>query len=41
MERALKKESELFGNLSETPEKNEGIKAFLEKRKPNFSQSIK
>lgn len=32
----MKKEAEVFGDLLETVEKKEGIKAFLEKRPPNF-----
>ena len=32
----LRKESELFGHLCETKEKKEGIKAFLERRRPSF-----
>jgi enoyl-CoA hydratase len=35
-EEGMRKESDLFGHLFETPEKAEGLKAFLEKRKPNF-----
>lgn len=34
----MRREAELFGGLFETPEKKEGVKAFLEKREPNFSQ---
>jgi enoyl-CoA hydratase len=32
----MKKETELFSHLFETPEKKEGLKAFLEKREPKF-----
>ncbi len=35
-EEGMRREAELFGHLFETPEKAEGLKAFLEKRKPNF-----
>ena len=34
----LKKEVEQFSNLFESQETNEGLKAFVEKRKPNFRQ---
>jgi enoyl-CoA hydratase len=34
----MRREAELFGHLFETPEKAEGLKAFLEKRKPNFDR---
>jgi len=37
-EEGMRKEGELFGHLFETPEKTEGVKAFLEKRKPNFDR---
>ena len=33
---ALKVESERFGEVCATEDKNEGTKAFLEKRKPEF-----
>ena len=35
----LIRESELFGELCETPDKNEGVQAFLEKRAPHFSDT--
>ncbi|MDQ6732644.1 MAG: enoyl-CoA hydratase-related protein [Nitrospirota bacterium] len=35
----LIRESELFGELCETPDKNEGIQAFLEKRPPHFADT--
>ena len=34
----LAREAELFGDLCETPDKKEGIQAFLEKRPPRFSE---
>jgi enoyl-CoA hydratase len=37
-EEGMRKEAELFGHLFETPEKKEGVKAFLEKRKPIFNR---
>ncbi len=37
-EEGMGREAELFGHLFETPEKAEGLKAFLEKRKPNFEK---
>ncbi len=37
-EEGMRREAELFGHLFETPEKAEGLKAFLEKRKPNFEK---
>jgi len=36
MEEGLKLESRLFGKLAESEDKEEGISAFLEKRKPKF-----
>ena len=36
MAEALKVESERFGEVCDTEDKNEGTKAFLEKRKPQF-----
>ncbi|MEK6618651.1 MAG: enoyl-CoA hydratase-related protein [Nitrospirota bacterium] len=33
----LAREAELFGELCETPDKKEGIQAFLEKRAPRFT----
>lgn len=36
MEEGLKLESRLFGKLAESADKEEGINAFLEKRKPQF-----
>lgn len=35
----LARESELFGRLCETPDKKEGVQAFLEKRAPKFQDS--
>jgi enoyl-CoA hydratase/carnithine racemase len=35
----LVRESELFGELCETQDKNEGIQAFLEKRPPHFADT--
>ena len=35
----LVRESELFGELCETPDKNEGIQSFLEKRPPHFADT--
>lgn len=35
----LARESELFGELCETPDKKEGIQAFLEKRPPRFADT--
>jgi enoyl-CoA hydratase/carnithine racemase len=37
MAEGLSREAELFGELCETPEKKEGIQAFLEKRAPRFT----
>lgn len=37
MAEGLSREAELFGELCETPEKKEGIQAFLEKRPPKFN----
>jgi enoyl-CoA hydratase/carnithine racemase len=39
LEEALKIEAHYFGLLCETEDKNEGILAFIEKRKPNFKDS--
>jgi len=36
LEEAMKKETEMFGNLCATEDKKEGVFAFLEKRKPRF-----
>jgi enoyl-CoA hydratase/carnithine racemase len=36
LEEALKLEGKLFGELCETQDMREGLKAFLEKRRPNF-----
>ena len=36
LEEGLKLESELFGELCETQDMKEGLKSFLEKRRPNF-----
>lgn len=36
MNEGLALESELFGKLASTEDKEEGIRAFLEKRKPVF-----
>jgi len=36
LEEGLALESSLFGGLCETEDKNEGLTAFLEKRKPVF-----
>ncbi len=37
-EEGMRREAELFGHLFETPERAEGLKAFLEKRKPDFEE---
>jgi enoyl-CoA hydratase/carnithine racemase len=37
MAEGLSREAELFGELCESPEKKEGIQAFLEKRPPKFN----
>jgi len=34
---ALRLESEIFGLLWNSPDRDEGVKAFLEKRKPKFT----
>ncbi|MBI5854841.1 MAG: enoyl-CoA hydratase, partial [Nitrospirae bacterium] len=39
MAEGLSREAELFGELCESPEKKEGIQAFLEKRQPRFAES--
>ncbi|HQJ10153.1 MAG TPA: enoyl-CoA hydratase-related protein, partial [Deltaproteobacteria bacterium] len=36
LEEGLKLESRLFGRIAESEDKKEGIRAFLEKRKPVF-----
>jgi enoyl-CoA hydratase len=36
LDQALKLEAEIFGRLSETADKKEGVEAFLTKRKPTF-----
>lgn len=36
LEKGLQMEASLFGSQFDTSEKNEGVQAFLEKRKPNF-----
>lgn len=38
MAEGLSREAELFGELCESPEKKEGIQAFLEKRQPRFAE---
>ena len=37
LEKGLKLEAELFGELCETEDKKEGVRAFLEKDRPVFT----